>query len=101
MTNNTDIKAPDRIWANAGSYPNFDDSDWCNASCSNQIEFGEEYTRTSSITPQQAAKVLLESISREDPILQSHHVIKTQLRMVGEGVGPVEAWLKALSETDQ
>lgn len=61
MTNNPDSKAPERIWASAGSYPKFNDNDWCNASCSDEIEFGVEYTRTDAITPQQAAKVLLES----------------------------------------
>lgn len=38
--------APERIWASAGSYPNFDSDDWDNGSCCDDDDRGgTEYVR--------------------------------------------------------
>ncbi len=64
MTNNPDSKAPERIWA-YGFLPTTDGVN-CNAR-SAKPDWTKpdkppvEYTRTDAITPQQAAKVLLEN----------------------------------------
>lgn len=56
-TNNPDSKAPERIWV-MNDWPNSDGLVSC---CAVETFVHEvEYTRTDAITPQQAAKVLLE-----------------------------------------
>ena len=61
MTNNPDSKAPERIWVSA-EYAN---SPFAAKSKGRYIPAdGTEYTRTDAITPQQAAKVLLDDIDK-------------------------------------